>query len=343
MSLGSHNVRAPRWVALLAITGALHATLPVAAQVTPAPAAADANASRERARAAYGAGQDAYGAGQYAAAEAHFAQADSLLPSVQAKYWRAMSLDRLGNVGAAYEAFGQVLAAPDKDQLGADKLATAETRQRELSTAPATVEVTSNPPGAHVNVSGVDLSKPTPLPLKLAPGRHLLRVSLEGYEPQEVEITATPGAELKPNFELVPSANPAAAAAERLSPPPTEPPGAPARVEERSKVPGFVTLGIAGASAVVGTVFGLRALADKSKFNENPTTSHADDVERNALIADMAFGVTLTLGITAIVLLVAEDPTPEQSAARPNGERGELKLAPFVSPRAAGAAASVSF
>lgn len=342
MSLGSANVRAPRWVALLAITGALHATFPVAAQVTPAPAAADTDASRERARAAYGAGQDAYGAGQYAAAEAHFAQADALLPSVQAKYWRAMSLDRLGNVGAAYEAFGKVLESPDKDQLGADKLTTVETRHRELSTAPATVEVTSNPPGAHVNVSGVDLSTPTPLPLKLAPGRHLLRVSLEGYEPQELEITATPGAELKPNFDLVPSADQTAAGAEPLSPPPTEPP-APARVEERSKVPGYVTLGIAGASAVVGTVFGLRALADKSKFNENPTTSHADDVERNALIADMAFGVTLTLGITAIVLLVADDPTPEQSAARPNSERGELKLAPFVSPRGAGAAASVSF
>ncbi len=326
----------------MAIAGALHATLPAAAQNASAPAADDAG-TRERARTAYGAGQDAYAAGQYAAAEAHFAQADALLPSVQAKFWRAMSLDRLANVGAAYEAFGQVLAAPDKDQLGADKLSTADTRYRELSTAPATVEVTSTPPGARVNVSGVDLSKTTPLPLKLAPGRHLLRVTLDGYEPQEMEITATPGAELKPSFVLVPSTSPAAGQAEPLSPPPTDPPEQAQPAEERSKVPGFVTLGIAGASAVVGTVFGLRALADKSKFDETPTTGHADDVERNALIADMAFGVTLTLGITAVVLLLADDPAPEQARVPAKSERGDLKLTPFVSPRAAGAAASVSF
>jgi hypothetical protein len=268
------------------------------------------------------------------------------MPAVQAKFWRAMSLDKLGNVPVAIEAFAGVLASPDKDQLGAEKLATAEARHRALSSMPAELNVTTTPPGARVNVSGVDLTAPTPLSLRLAPGRHLLRVWLNGYEPQQIEIVATPGAKFSPTFNLVPqrSAEPGQAAPiSSLSPPPAFDltPSTPA---ERSRVPGYVTLGIAGVSAVVGTIFGIRALNDQDKFEDAPSTRNADDVERNALIADMAFGVTLTLGITGIVLLVADDPLPEQAlhTAAPR-ELAQLRVLPYVAPDGAGAAATLTF
>lgn len=328
----------------MSLPGAVaQAQTPDAPGASRAPASRDTEALRERARVAFSAGLTAYNEKQYAAAEAHFARADSLLPSVQAKFWRAMSLDQLGNPAGAYEAFRDVMAQPDKDELGADKLAIAEKRLRELSTAPATLSVTTTPPGAQINVSGVDLATPSPAVLKLAPGRHVVRVSLDGYETQERELDATPGAKLEPSFELVPARPEAAAPApENLTPPPTSLP-APAAVQERSRVPGYVTLGIAGASAVVGTIFGLRALADKDKFNDAPSTRHADNVERNALIADMAFGVTLTLGITGIVLLVADDPVPEQAKASAPVEGAQLRLLPYVSPSGGGAAAHVTF
>lgn len=304
---------------------------------------------REQARAAYGAGQEAFAAGQYAAAEAQFARADALLPAVQAKYWRALSLDKLGDVAGALAAYGVLLSEPKKDELGAEKLAAATTRQRELAAMPADLVVTTTPPGAHVQVSGVDLASPTPLSLKLAPGRHALVVSLPGYEPQRVEITATPGAQLRPTLTLVSQASLGAIApVTALSPPPTDPnyglaagPTAP-----HSPVPGYITLGIAGASAVVGTIFGIRALNDEKKFNDNPTSAKADDVERNALIADMAFGVTLTLGITGVVLLLADDPAPNQvggASSNARGDVGKLQLSPYVSPRGGGASASLQF
>ena len=131
-----------------------------------------------------------------------------------------------------------------------------------------------------------------------------------------------------------------------LSAPPTDglPPSGP--TPPHSPVPGYVTLGIAGASAVVGTIFGIRALNDEKEFNDNPTAAKADDVERNALIADMAFGVTLTLGITGIVLLLADDPAPAQvgsAAPGPRREVSKLQLSPYVSPRGAGASASLQF
>jgi hypothetical protein len=299
---------------------------------------------REQARAAYGAGQEAYAAGQYAAAEAHFARADALLPAIQAKYWRAMSLDKLGDVAGAFTAFGVVLSDAQKDDLGAEKLAAAAARQRELSVVPSDLLLTTTPAGAHVQVSGVDVPSPTPLSLRLMPGRHELLVSLPGYESQRVQITASPGAKLRPSITLVAQAAAPVAAPPSLTPPPTDlglgalgTDPSPAR----SQVPGFVTLGIAGASAVVGTIFGIRALSDKKDYDAAPSTKRADDVERNALIADMAFGVTLTLGITGIVLLVADDGAV-QAQSRPSGVAG-LHLQPYVSPRGAGASAELSF
>ena len=107
--------------------------MPDTSPATVSPQSAPVDNARERARAAYTAGQDAYGAGRFAAAEEHFALADSLMPAVQAKYWRAMSLDQLGNVPAALAAFERALASPDKAQLGADKIANAEARQRALA------------------------------------------------------------------------------------------------------------------------------------------------------------------------------------------------------------------
>jgi hypothetical protein len=292
---------------------------------------------RERARAAYTAGQEAYAAGQYAAAEAHFGLADSLLPAVQAKYWRAMSLDQLGNVPAALAAFELVLASSDNSQLGPEKLAHAQARQRALAATPAELVLTTTPPGARVNVSGVELKAPTPITLRLAPGRHVLRVWLDGYEPQQIELKVTPGAKLTPTLTLQPSANPRSAE----TPIPALPTDSTPAATPRSPIPGIVTLGIAGASAIVGTIFGIKALGDKDDFDDRPTTGAADDVERNALIADMAFGVTLTLGITGVVLLIAEDPLPEQQVSSVSSQR--LKLAPYVAPTGAGAAATLVF
>lgn len=307
-----------------------------------APSPVDAGGTRERARAAYSAGQDAYAAGQYAAAEAHFGLADSLVPAVQAKYWRAMSLDQLGNVPAALAAFELVLTAPDKAQLGADKLAHAESRRQALAATPAELVLTTTPPGARVNVSGVELRAPTPITLRLAPGRHMVRVTLDGFEPQQIELNVTPGAKLTPTLTLTPAANPNSSGAATIPALPGVAMDAPPASSPRSAVPGIVTLGIAGASAIVGTIFGIKALSDKGDFEDAPSTGKADDVERNALIADMAFGVTLTLGITGIVLLVADDPVAEQpKVGSPSQQR--LQISPYVASTGAGAAATLQF
>jgi len=98
---------------------------------------------------------------------------------------------------------------------------------------------------------------------------------------------------------------------------------------------------LAGASAIVGTIFGVKALSASSDFKDNPTTSTADAAERNALISDMAFGVTLTLGITGIVLLTADDDSELSSKRTEPGP--SLQVAPYAGPKGGGASARITF
>lgn len=312
---------------------------PAEVRAGDAPAQEGVNAAlRERARTAYAAGKSAYAAADHSAAAAHFALADSLIPAVQAKFWRAMSLDQLGNVPDAYDAFAAVLGAEDRAKLGAENQSTAEARHAALAATPADVAIATTPAGARVRVSGVEVGAATPTRVRLAAGRHRIEVSLTGYESQSVELQVRPGAKLTKSLTLTPVASPSTS----LTAPAAGAAAAPMPTAERSRVPGYVTLGIAGASAVVGTIFGLRALSDKSDFDDAPTTSRADDVERNALIADMAFGVTLTLGITGLVLLLADDPMPEQVATRAS-QPSRLSMLPYVTRNGGGAAARLLF
>jgi hypothetical protein len=116
-------------------------------------------------------------------------------------------------------------------------------------------------------------------------------------------------------------------------------------------VPAYVTLGLAGAGAVVGTVFGVMALGSKSKFNETPTVENADATDRNALISDMSFAVALTFGVTGAVLLLSNDAPAEPKAAHHAGPQKVAKkssmprgfIAPYVGPTGGGAAAFLTF
>jgi hypothetical protein len=110
-------------------------------------------------------------------------------------------------------------------------------------------------------------------------------------------------------------------------------------------VPAYVTLGIATGGAIVGTIFGVKALQSKSDFDSNPTTGNADDTERNALISDMAFGVAVTLGVTGIVLLTSSDDTsaPAKAAKLHMPPKGTFHVIPYVGRESGGAAARLTF
>jgi hypothetical protein len=313
------------------------------AEATPAPAP-PTPAQKAEAKKAYNAGKKAYGSEDFAAAAEAFKQADDTIPSPHAKYWYAVSLDKadaedaqLMEKIAAYDAY---IADPGADKVGQDLFEGAAKRLDELKAkAPATVKLTSVPEGATVTVDGQAQEGPTPLELTLAAGTHKIAVGAEGYLTKEIEVTLEGTQTLEQSVEL--EAEPPPPAEPEPEPPPAAPEPPPPPPEEPSKVPAYVTLGIAGAGAIVGTIFGVSALQKKSDFDDNPTNELADDVERNALISDMAFGVAITLGVTGVVLLTSKEETAAKMERLPH--KAKLQVAPYVGRKSGGAAARITF
>jgi len=278
-----------------------------------------------------------------AGALADFQRSNEAVPSPVARYKIAWCFDQLGKSTEAADAYRSFLAEPPRDDLS-EQRQRAQTRLLELTTA--SVKVTTAPPGASLKVDGATESAVTPTTLQLNPGRHAIEVAANGYEPANRELEVIAGGSGELALDLVPI--PAQVAAASL-PPATTPAAPPTKAPPASKLPAYVTLGIGGAGAIVGTIFGVRALSARSDFNKNPTVARADTAEQSALVSDMAFGVAITLGITGAVLLLSHPDKPAeaspttQAPRRPSPSITGFRLAPVVTPQAQGAAAFFRF
>ncbi len=325
-------------------------------EAQPKPAAAAKKPDKKTtaaARKAYGEGDTAFKAGDFAAAEAGFKKANELIPSPHAQYWIAMSIDKQGRPVDAIAALEAFLGSPDKDKAGAEKVAEAQKRLDELTSG--TVKLTLSPAGATITVDGKAEMGQSPFELKLKPGAHTIIVSAPGHESHTMDIEVAASSTTEKSVELVAiKEDPVAVVAPPPPAPEPEPEPPPVEKKPRSKVPGWITIGVAGAGAIVGTVFGIQALGAKGDFDDDPTTNRADDVERNALIADMAFGVAITLGITGVVLLTTDGSDsgdeaklrkrPKRVAKKKKTKKSRrLVVAPFASRKGGGAAAQFSF
>ena len=252
---------------------------------------------------------------------------------MQAAYWAAKSIDGQGKIPEGIAAYEALLADPGLAALGDEKTNDAKARLADLKAKlVGEVNITTTPMGATVTLDGAPQPGETPMILKLAPGPHKLSLVAAGFEPKDVDLDVKGGEKSEQKLELVakapPPPPPPEPVVEAPAPPPPPPPPPP-----RSKVPAYITLGIAGAGAVVGTIFGIKALGAKNDFDKKPTGSAADDTERNALIADMAFGVAITLGVTGVVLLTSDDsaaPAAANNAKLP--KRAKLVVAPYATP-----------
>jgi hypothetical protein len=284
------------------------AAAPPAAGAQPA---AGAKPDLTAAKKHYAEGEKRYKAGDYAGALAEFKAADDIKSAPQSQRYIGLCQDGLGHFREAVDAYQKFLdAAPASMSAQADEI---KTRVAEIKALPGKVHIETTPSGANVFIDGKPHTAPTPTDVAVPAGHHTVKLSADGRKPLEKEIDVAFASTQSVSAELE-----AAAAAPpppvAVTPPPA-PPGlstAPPRPppEPRSKVPAFVTGGLAVAALGVGAVFGIITLGDKSDFDKNPTSSKADDGENHALITDMAFGVAVTLGVTSLVLFLTRDEAP---------------------------------
>jgi hypothetical protein len=107
------------------------------------------------------------------------------------------------------------------------------------------------------------------------------------------------------------------------------------------KLPALVTGGLAVASLITGTVFGILAWEDHESFQTNPSADLANRGESRGLTADMCFGGAATLAVASIVMYLTHE---EAAAATPTSETPpRVSLAPFLSPGGGGAGAVLRF
>lgn len=299
---------------------------------------------QDEARRLFKEGQTKFDAGEYQAAYDLYKQADDLVPDPPVpKYAMAQCLDKMGKVDDAikmYEAFLAGKTRPDKDE---KRIIDAKARIEALKVAPADVTVVIAPPEAAAAKLMLD-GQPVTSPMKAAPGKHTLIATVDGFEESKTEFEVTRGE--KKELPITLTAKPAVVEPDKdptdKPPPPTEKPPAAEPSSGSSLVPAIVTLSLAGAGVVVGGVFGGLALASKSDYEAGPTQDLFDETERNALIADMAFGVGLTFGVTGLVLLLT-DSGGEEEAAPEEKKAARGFVAPFFTQNGGGAVGVVTF
>jgi hypothetical protein len=345
-------------------------TKPVCA-TEPKKGLADAK-KKDEAKKAFGEGKKLIDKPDYENAHICFKLADAYVPGAQPKYRIAASLDKMGKVAEAVAAYDAFLAfvGPSPDDKFKEIVADAKTRNDALKQTPSKVKVAVSPaglPNQKIMVDGA--AQPGP-ELTLAPGKHTLTISADGYETstqpleigfaetRDVNVTLNKAPEVVPTATAVATATSVPTASETAvaTAPPTATATAPV---EKSNIPAYVTLGLAGAGAVVGGIFGGLALASKGEFDSmvagphdpKAATDKADETDRNALIADMSFAVALTFGVTGAVLLLTDtgattSTPPAKTGAKPAPKKASLPrsfIAPYASPTGAGAAARFTF
>jgi hypothetical protein len=327
---------------------------PPAAAPPPAKPPADAKPNLNEAKKRYGAGEKKYNDKDYAGALVEFQAADAIKSTGHATRYIGLCQEQLGHFQEAVDAYEKFLAnVPKGMDAAADDI---KARVAKIKAMPGKVHFETVPAGAQIVVDDKPLGV-TPADLDVAPGTHTIKLVLDKYETKTSTLDVKYASKASVTETLMAKAvdTTPPPVATTTAPPPasTAPPPPPPPAEARSMLPAYITGGLAIAAAGVGAIFGVIALGDKSDFDKNPTSSKADDGENHALIADMAFFVAVTLGVTSAVLFLTRDDAPAAtgsagahkigSATPPKKKSFTITPTPIVTPTGGGMGAVIRF
>ncbi len=248
---------------------------------------------------------------------------------------------QLGDIPAAINTLQQYVDNPE----ATDK-ALVEARINELESLPIKVTINSTPAGAKIAVAGTEIDDVTPATIELAEGEYIITLSVEGYPP----VSRSVNVKMKGNNELtidfvaeVEAASPQAdddAIVDPFAGEETAAAGEVEAVEEDDKLPNafWISAAVAGVGLVSGTVFGTMALGDEKDYEKNPSQAKKDAGERDAIIADVSFGVAGAAAIVGTVILVTS-----LRKNKSQGESAKLRVLPVAGRDQVGMSATFSF
>jgi hypothetical protein len=303
---------------------------------------------RVAAKDAYKEAEGRFELGDYAGALPLYREAYILIPGDAPKYKIALMLDKLGRVKESVAAYEQFLQSNPPPDVFKQRIADATARLEILKKAPARVSVLTDPPVAQDLEVEVDGAPRTGRELTLPAGSHTITARGEGWkgatdvdlsigESREVTIKLFRESEPAPAPTAAPaSAAPASAAPANVAPASVAPASvAPA---PRSNLPGYFTLGCAGAGIVAGTILGAVALHANTEYASAPSLQGLLTRDNWARLSDLAFGGAVVLGVVGVALILG-NRQPVDRKAPPL----KATIAPYFGPRDAGAAATIHF
>jgi len=315
---------APRATAALSLClglAVLAPSLPVAAQPSPS--------SKEEARSRYERGKQLYEEGAFDAALIEFQRAYDLAPSYKILYNIGQVHRQRNDYASALRVFERYLKEGGAD-IDAKRKAEVDKEIAQLKGRVATLQITTNVPGAEILVDDEPVGK-TPLPqgVLVNSGKRKITASKEGRVPVSKIINVAGSDTMKIALDLVESSGGGPAPTSTASP--SSPPassGAPAitgastsLAPEKPPVPwlAWTITGALGVGAAVTGILALGASNDLKNKRSQPDANRKDlddgssRTKTLALVSDLLLVGTVVVGGVSIYLTVSE-PSKESSA-----------------------------
>jgi hypothetical protein len=299
-----------------------------AAAVAPAPApTADAVA---QARQHFTRGVKLYEEDDFRTALIEFNRAYELAPNWQVLYNIGQSYYQLRDYADALATMERYVAEGGAN-VPRDRRAQVDKEMDELRGRVAHVTFTSNVEGADVAVDDVVLGKtPFTAPHVVSAGRHKMTASKAGWASAMKVVDVAGGDTMAISLDMTEQAHEQAAAA-----------AAPA--EAPSHTGAYVAGGIGIAGVVVGSIFGILAIGNKSTLKDECTSdkvcthgsqSDIDAFSRNGAISTIGFAVGIVGLGTAAALFLTSGSTSAEPAPAP--QQAAVRVTPWISPGGAG-------
>ncbi|MDB4986856.1 MAG: Thiol-disulfide isomerase [Myxococcaceae bacterium] len=301
-------------------------------RLTPVAHAQATPAVKARARELYTQGQQLFRQGDFTTAQRSFEEAYRAVPNPVVLLSISECQVRAENFTAAVATLRQYLS----EKPGAPDRAQVESQIANLEAKPGTVNIESQPPGATIWVDGENTGYLTPNEISIHSGRHSISLAQAGYQTSEQRVEVDIGSRQRVSVKLTADA-PTATSQEPS--PPAAPVEEPARdTTRRHGSPAMWTaVGIAGAAIVVGTGLGVSALHKVKQYDAHPSKSISDKGNRQALFADVNFGIAAVAGVTALVLYLTSN-----HADKPPAEHAFV-VAPELAPGEVGMSGRMRF
>ena len=260
--------------------------------------------------------------GDFVAACPKFEESERLEPGLGTKLNLANCYEHVGRTASAWILFLEVESDTKRNgQIERQTMAhnRAAALQPKLSQLKVEVPSASRMPGLIVQRDGVPVGAAQwGLPIPVDPGVHSVQVSASGKKPWQVQVTVP--ADASTHTVSVPLLEAAASA-----PKPANVLAAKTHSRAR-RTAVYVSFGVGGAGAVLGSVFGLRAISKNDQSNK-PDQCNGDaclpsggslrhDARSAGTISTVAFAVSGAALATGVVLLLTDKKDEAPSGAQ---------------------------